>query len=258
MEIPVTTYETQQVASWVGQTAVDVDGDKVGTIEAVYEDDDGSGPEWFAVSTGLFGSHVSFVPVQGATSDAGQLRLPYSKELIKDAPRAEADGHLSPDEETRLYDHYGMEWSSTTQTAPQATPRTAATSTGGDDAMTRSEEEIEVGTRSREAGRARLRKWVETEQVNVTVPVRREVARLVTEPITAENIDKAMAGPEITESEHDVVLNAEEVVVDKTVVAKERVRLDKDVVEEQRQVVDEVRKERIGLETDGTDAVRGS
>jgi uncharacterized protein (TIGR02271 family) len=255
MEIAVTTFESQQVAAWVGQTAVDVDGDKIGTVDAVYEDDDGSGPEWFAVSTGWFGSHVSFVPVQGATSEGDQLRLPYSKELVKDAPRAEADGHLSPEEEARLYSHYDMEWSST---APQTAQPTAGRTTGGDDAMTRSEEEIDVGTVSREAGRVRLRKWVETEQVNVTVPVRREVARLVTEPVTDQNIDRAMDGPAITEAEHDVVLKAEEVVVDKTVVPKERVRLEKDVVQEERQVVDEVRKERIGLETDGDQTVQGA
>jgi uncharacterized protein (TIGR02271 family) len=191
---------------------------------------------------------VSFVPVQGVTTDGDGLRLPWTKELIKDAPRADADGHLSREDETRLYQHYGMDWSS----SAAETTQTAAPRGTGDAAMTRSEEEIDVGTRSREAGHARLRKWIETEQVNVTVPVRREVARLVTEPITAANADKAMSGPELTESEHDVVLNAEEVVVDKQVVAKERVRLEKDVVQEERQVVDEVRKERIGVETDGT------
>jgi len=259
----MTQFETQQVAAWVGQTAVDIDGDKIGTVEAVYEDDDGSGPEWFAVSTGWFGGHVSFVPVQGATSDGGQLRLPYSKELIKDAPHAEADGHLSPEEETRLYRHYGMEWTSgsapTTTDMPDTDMReTSARTSTGDDAMTRSEEELEVGTQSRETGRVRLRKWVETEQVNVTVPVRREVARVVTEPITGGNVDKAMSGPEISEAEHDVVLSAEEVVVDKTVVPKERVRLEKDVVEEERQVVDEVRKERIAVEGEGDETVRGS
>jgi uncharacterized protein (TIGR02271 family) len=246
-ENSMTTFESQQIAGWVGQTAVDTDGDKIGRIEAIYEDDDGSGPEWFAISTGLFGGHQSFAPVRGASADADQVRLPWTKDVVKDAPRVEADGHLSPEEEARLYQYYGMDWSSTTET-PDATPTRSATT--GDDAMTRSEEEIEVGTRSREAGRVRLRKWVETEQVNVTVPVRREVARVVTEPITAANMDQATSGPDLTEGEHTIVLNEEQVVVDKQVVAKERVRLEKDVIEEQRQVVDEVRKERIAMDTE--------
>lgn len=245
----MTTYETQQVAGWVGREVADADGEKVGRVEAVYEDDDGSGPEWLAISTGMFGGQVSFAPIAGATADGDRLRLRWPKDVVKDAPRAEADGHLSPEEEQRLYEYYGMDWSSSSSTpAPETATRTAQA--GNDDAMTRSEEELEVGTRSREAGRARLRKWVETEQVQVTVPVRREVARLVTEPVTSAKVDQAMSGPDITESEHDIVLNQEEVVVDKKVVPKERVRLEKDVVEEERQVVDEVRKERIGFDGD--------
>jgi len=70
----MTTYQTEQVATWVGQTLEDVDGDKIGTVEAIYEDDGGSGPEWLAVSTGWFGSHVSFVPVRGATATGDSLR----------------------------------------------------------------------------------------------------------------------------------------------------------------------------------------
>jgi uncharacterized protein (TIGR02271 family) len=251
----MTTFETSQVASWVGRTAEDVNGDKIGTVDAVYEDDDGSGPEWFAISTGLFGNHVSFVPVRGATTEGDRLRLPWDKDIVKDAPRAEADGHLSAEEEARLYQYYGMEWETgtTTQTNMSTNTDTAPRTTGtADEAMTRSEEEVEVSKTSRETGRVRLRKWVETEQVNVTVPVRKEVARLVTEPITGANVDKAMSGPEITESEHEVVLSEEQVVVDKQVVPKERVRLEKDVVEEERQVSEEVRKERIAVDDDGT------
>jgi len=256
----MTNYETQQVTGWIGRTAVDVNGDKIGKIEAIYEDDDGGGPEWFAISTGMFGSRVSFAPIQGAQVDGDQLRLPWDKSLVKDAPHAEVDGHLSRDEETSLYRHYGMEWNGgaaydtgTTGYVDTATTTTAA-ATGTqhmpDDAMTRSEEEIDVGTRDREVGTARLRKWVETEQVNVTVPVRREVARMVTEPITDANVDRALDGPEITENEFDVVLHEEEVVVDKQVVPKERVRLEKDAVVEEQTVTDEVRKERIAMDQD--------
>src|SRR5436305_8484617 len=78
-----------------------------------------------------------------------------------------------------------------------------------DDAMTRSEERLNVGTRSEEAGRARLRKYVVTEQQEVTVPVSREEVRLEREPITDANIDRATDGPDISEEEHEVTLTAE-------------------------------------------------
>jgi uncharacterized protein (TIGR02271 family) len=121
---------------------------------------------------------------------------------------------------------------------------------GEDDAMTRSEEELRVGTAERERGRARLRKWVETEQVDETVPVRRETARVEREPITDENVDDAMSGAEISETEQEITLHEEEPVVEKRAVPKERVRLEKDTETDEEQVSETVRKERIEEEGD--------
>ena len=94
--------------------------------------------------------------------------------------------------------------------------------------MTRSEEELRRRHERRETGRARLRKYVVTENVEQTVPVQREEVRVEREPITDANRDAALDGPEITEEEHEVTLHTEEPVVEKRTVPKERVRLDKD------------------------------
>jgi uncharacterized protein (TIGR02271 family) len=118
-----------------------------------------------------------------------------------------------------------------------------------DEAMTRSEEELRVGTTSRERGRARLRKYVVTEEVQTTVPVQREEVRLEHEPITDTNASAAMDGPEISEEEHEVVLHEEQPVVEKRVVPKERVRLGKETVTDEQAVNESVRKEQI--EPDG-------
>ena len=116
--------------------------------------------------------------------------------------------------------------------------------------MTRSEEELRVGTRQRETGRVRLRKYVVTEHVQQTVPVRREEVRIEREPITDANIGEAMDGPALSEEEHEVTLMEEEVVVDKKVVPKERVRLDTETVTEERQVNETVAREEIEVEGD--------
>jgi uncharacterized protein (TIGR02271 family) len=118
-----------------------------------------------------------------------------------------------------------------------------------DDAMTRSEEELRVGTERRETGRVRLRKYVVTETEQRTVPVRREEVRVEREPITEGNVDQALDGPEISEEEHEVVLHEERPVVEKEVVAKERVRLSTEEHTDEETVSEDVRKERI--ETDG-------
>jgi uncharacterized protein (TIGR02271 family) len=259
------------VRAWRGLTLVDRDGDKIGKIEDVYLDRSSGEPEWIAVKTGLFGSNVSFVPIHGATSDGDDVRADYEKGLIKDAPNVDPDGELSPEEERRLYQHYGRsdydEWGddSEDRTAAvygrdSADDRTAGDATGTvgrdtsgpttDDAMTRSEEELAVGTQRRETGRARLRKYVETDNVQETVPVQREEVRVEREPITDANVEQALDGPDITEEEHEVTLHEEEPVVEKRTVPKERVRLDKDVRTDEETVSEEVRRERIEAEGD--------
>ena len=105
------THSESAVADWRGRNAVDSDGGKIGSIDEVYMDADTGKPEWLAVKTGMFGSKVSFVPIAEAREDNGDVRLPYDKEQVKDAPNAEADGELSQDEEASLYRHYGLDYS---------------------------------------------------------------------------------------------------------------------------------------------------
>ena len=123
-----------------------------------------------------------------------------------------------------------------------------------DDAMTRSEERLSVGTATQERGRARLRKYVVTENVTQTVPVQREEVRVEREPITDANVADAEAGPAISEEEHEVVLHEERPVVEKEAVPVERVRLATDTVTEEATVSEDVRKEKIDTEVpDRTD-----
>ena len=247
---------------------LDSEGNKIGSVGQLYLDDRTEDPNWVTVKTGLFGTSETFVPLSEATSDGDDIRVPYSKDQIKDAPRVDPDGYLSPADEERLYSHYslggGTYAAGTTGTYSDARTGTAGTDrtekrgavghdTSGpttDDAMTRSEEQLHVGTERREAGRARLRKYVVTENVTRTVPVSREEVRIEREPITDANRADALSGPDISEEEHEVTLHEERPVVEKETVPVERVRLGKETVTDQETVTEEVRKEEI--ETDGT------
>jgi uncharacterized protein (TIGR02271 family) len=237
---------------------MDTEGAKVGTIRDIYLDAQTGQPEWALVDTGLLGMKSTFVPLTQAREVDEGLQVPYTKAQIKDAPGLDADGELNRQEEERLYQHYGLAYATDQgdagvgYEAGTATERRRADEAEArDDAMTRSEEELQVGTAERERGRVRLRKYVVTENVTTTVPVQREEVRLEREPISDANIDQAMAGPELTESEHEVVLREEEPVVEKEVVPKERVRLDKETVTDEREVAEEVRKEQIDYDTTG-------
>jgi uncharacterized protein (TIGR02271 family) len=246
----------QDVQTWQGKTLQDNDGDKIGEIVDIYLDRQSGDPEWLAVKTGLFGSNLSFVPLREASDAGDAVKVPYEKALVKDAPNVQADGELSPEEEQRLYQHYSLEFGDFDYDKEYVEdhPGTVGQDTSGpttDNAMTRSEEELRVGKTQTETGRARLKKFIVTEQVQTTVPVQREEVRVEREPITDANAGDAMDGPALSEEEHEVVLNAEQPVVEKNVVPKERVRLDKETVTEDVQVSEEVRKERIEAEGDG-------
>ena len=121
-----------------------------------------------------------------------------------------------------------------------------------DDAMTRSEERLNVGTERAETGRARLRKHVVTDRQTVTVPVTHEEVRIEREPITDANRASALGGPDLSDEEHEVVLTEERPVVDKETVPVERVRLDKEQVTENRQVTEDVRHEEITTDDDAS------
>jgi len=248
---------TQSIAEWRGQQLLDSDGEKIGTIDEIYIDSRTEQPEWALVKTGLFGGKGTFVPLQQASPEADGVRVPFDKAHVKDAPNVEPDGELSHSEERTLYEHYGVDYGESDSGSANGGENVVGRDTSGpttDDAMTRSEEELNVGTTSKESGRARLRKYVVTEDVQTTVPVQREEVRVEREPITDANVGDAKDGPAISEEEHEVTLHTEEPVVEKRAVPKERVRLDKDVVEEERQVSETLAKEQI--EVDGADERR--
>jgi len=273
-------------------TAVDRDGDKLGKVGQVYVSDDGRQPLFVTVHTGLFGTKQSFVPLQGADLRGDTVTLQYDKDTIKGAPNIDDDGALSDDEQETLFDYYdgrsggvasgvggttaglgtgvGTDrregFTDTDRTAGYTgTDRTATDrdtvghDTSGpttDDAMTRSEEHLNVGTQRLESGRVRLRKHVVTERETVNVPVSHEEVRIEREPITDANRGDALAGPDLSDEEHEVVLTEERPVVEKETVPVERVRLDKEQVTENRQVTEDVRHEEIDTDGDTTGTTR--
>ena len=296
----LTTDQARTLAG-SGGNVVSASGGKIGGLGQIYLDDSTGEPTWVTAKTGLFGTSESFVPLEGATVQGDDIVVGYDKDKVKDAPRVDPDGSLSPEEEDQLYSYYNLggtssgtdagiasgyvengsdaDYSDTVTTAGegQASGFAAGTGTRNDDrndrndrddddapgtvghdtsgpttdnAMTRSEEQLRVGKTQGEAARARLRKYVVTENVTQTVPVSREEVRVEREPITDANRGAAQSGPAISEEEHEVVLHAEQAHVEKEAVPVERVRMDKETVTEQQTVSDDVRKEQIEVDGD--------
>jgi uncharacterized protein (TIGR02271 family) len=226
----------ESIPNVLGNTAYDNAHNMIGRIGHVYVDDRTGQPEWMTVQTGMAGKRESLVPLEPAEVRGNEVIVPFEKQQVSNAPNVGADaaGHLSEQDEVQLYSYYGMQH----PTLPAGTVR--------DGAMTRSEEQLRVGTEMRETGRVHLRKYVVTEDQQQTVPVHKEKVRLEREPITDQNRGQAM--PDISESDYEVAQREEQPVVAKETVPMERVRLAKDETTEEQTVGGQVRKERIDVE----------
>ncbi|MDQ2815435.1 MAG: PRC and DUF2382 domain-containing protein [Actinomycetota bacterium] len=267
------TITTEELQRMEGQTAVDMNGGKLGKIGQIYVDDQTGQPLWVTITTGMFGTKQSFAPLYGSKSEGDNLQLAVTKDMVAGAPGVEADGHIEESENEALYTYYDGYLGDTAQDTSHQDQGYAGDTrddladrdgiqgrdTSGpttDDAMTRSEERLHVGTEQVQAGRARLRKYVVTENVTQTVPVSHEEVRLEREPITDANRGPAMSGSDISEEEHEVILRAERPVVNKETVPVERVRLGTETVTEDHEVNETLRKEQIDEPDVNTDTTR--
>jgi uncharacterized protein (TIGR02271 family) len=233
-----------------GAPVYDNDGDKIGKVEEIFYDQQTRIPEWIGIGSGFFGNKRLLVPVKGARAKDYGLIVAYSKQQVNDSPDIDEE-EISQQCEADLAAYYGLDYSkqrSRTGLVEEATQR----STGSgrrrrdeDQAVTRSEEEIEVGKRTVEVGKARLKKWVETEPVALDIELQREVAH-----VTRERIDQPVSDHDFSEEEVEMPLHREKPVVQKRAVAKERVGLEKDVQTEKQTVKDELKKERVEIEGD--------
>ncbi|MEJ8632412.1 YsnF/AvaK domain-containing protein [Streptomyces sp. MS2.AVA.5] len=264
---------TEQIAAVLDHPVLDTSGRKIGDAKRVFVDDTSGQPGWAAVRTGRLGGET-FVPIRDAQLVDDHLEVPYPKAQVMDAPhpRIEPGGHLSRAQEQELGRHYGIAGGAAGDAEQRATGETvgaagaaAGTRSGNVDpgataatgraeerdltdetgAMTRSEERMHVRTERYASGEARLHKYVVTEEVEQTVPVRHEKVRIVREPIEAGTTTQTKAQSEFAEAEQTVTLHAERPVVETETVAVERVRLVPEEETEQQTIKGTVRKERI-------------
>lgn len=268
-------------------TAFDRNGDKVGKVGQLFVDSNSGEPTFVAVNTGLFGRNSSLVPLAGAKLNNEELHVAHTKDEISDAPNiSDTDEGLEPEEEERLYKHYGLTTQDSAQT--QASDRgnaaqagtaagtgaaagTAAGTTGrreetaktsadtgkkpatsGDGSVIRSEEQLNVNKEKVASGRARLRKYVVEDTETVEVPVSREEVKVEREKLSPEEAKK-LGNTRIGEENADVVLHEEQVNVDKETVPVEKVNLNKETVTEKQKVSEDLKKERVEFQDDTKD-----
>ena len=154
--------------AWRGKTVKDRHGEKIGRFKDIYLDRETDEPAYAGVSTGLLGSGERYVPLAHAQLDGDDdIQVPYDREMVLEAPQIDPDVALTAAEEDTLHEHYAIP---NTPTSP-------------DGEMVRSEEEVHLSTRpTQRREKVRLRKYLVTEHVEKTVPVRREEIRVEHDP----------------------------------------------------------------------------
>ncbi|SDF97447.1 conserved domain-containing protein [Blastococcus aurantiacus] len=284
----------RDVSAAIGSTAYGSDGESVGTVETFYTDDVTGATTWVSVSSGLLGRKQAIAPADDATFVDGRLQLSVPADSVSQAPRMSGE-HLAPEDEEALRRHYARGAAAGgddverravvddserrpvvdgAATQASGTPAHAApvhdVAGGGDGSMVRSEEQLRVGTEQVAAKRMRVVKYVVTEEVQITVPVRREEIRIEEVPMDALDTDGGVvtegeplqagyatdelaggtrAGGSLTDGLPDeIVLHTERPVVTVEVVPVERVRLTTEVVAGQTSVSETVRREQVTVD----------
>lgn len=273
---------TMHAEELIGAKVTGGDGQLVGTVEQVFNDDADGRPVWALIRAG---KKDKFVPLGGSKVTKDGLNVPFDTKLIMSSPDVDAGQHMSAAQADQLNRHFGL-------TVPQqggqpdipaqagqqdisgragqgdisgrageqgmrAGQQDPATTQAGQpdlsgqpagDWLTRSEERVDVDTEMLETGRARLHKYVDTEPVQQEVRVYHEEVEIQRIPITA---DEQVSGVTMGEDQQEVILHEERAVFRKEAVPVERVRLLVRRVEEDRTFRDEIRKERVEIESDG-------
>lgn len=252
-------------------TVVDRDGDKIGSVGQVYVHNGTETPSWVTVNTGLFGTNETFIPLDDAQVNGDEIRVPYEKAFVKDAPNINENGELTPEQENELYRYYGVkdpgygghangvaggvhgdrdhhdrdhlnrDHHDRDRLDGDREQRHGA-DLDNDEKVTLHEERVNVGTEKVDAGRLRLRKHVVTDTETVEVPVEREEVFVERTPASGRD------GGRIGEEEVDVQLTKERPVINKETVATEDVHVGTRAVHDTERVTTDVSREEVDVD----------
>jgi uncharacterized protein (TIGR02271 family) len=231
-------------------------GERIGPLSDLFVDVNDE-PEYVGVETGLPGNRSVLIPADVISVDDRLRRMVVShpRSLVETAPSLGHEDEVTPEFERRVRVHFGLgaeeRAGSGALAAEPAETRSAdpAPDISGheedDLRVRRSEEEIRVETREREAGEIRVRKRVRTETERLTVPKKRVEVSVEHVPVEG---DEAATAPQIGEEEIVVPVVEEEIMVEKRPVVKEEIRIRKRAVEEVEVVEEDVRREEVEID----------
>src|SRR5689334_24187112 len=95
--------------SVIGRKVVDERGEDIGTLDALWTDENTGKVEFIGVKTGWIFGKTHVVPARGVEirDDRDEVRVPYEAQYVKDAPSYPAHEELTDAQEREIYDYYG-------------------------------------------------------------------------------------------------------------------------------------------------------
>jgi uncharacterized protein (TIGR02271 family) len=237
----------------------DEHGERIGPISDLFVDERDE-PEYVGVEPGTITDRSVLIPAEVITIDDQLRQMVVSRPItvVETAPSLGYDEEVTPDFERRVRLHYALpiaREAGTVGVVPaergHAEPVSGVPGREDDEVkVRRSEEEILVGRREREAGALRIRKRVRTERERLQVPKKRTEVSVERVPVDEGGTsgEEITATPQIGEEEIVVPVIEEEIVVEKRPVVKEEIRIRKQVVEDVEVVEEDVRKEEVEIE----------
>lgn len=217
------TREEFEAAREERALVVDSAGDPVGELEAIYYDDETGEPVWLGVLTASEPPRRVLAPMEGAEVAGESVQLAHERGAVEASGAVDGES-IDADAETALRDYYGL--------PPE---------------LVRYEEELEVGTRSAEAGAVRIRRRVESDSVEQRVP--REVEHAELERVAAADEDSGLVET-LPDGSISIPVFEEELVVTKRLVVRERVIVRKETQVEEETVTVDVQREQVEIHAD--------
>src|ERR671912_2422910 len=237
---------------YAGYEVYDRNGEKIGKVDDLFVDENDRA-EYLGVKMGFLGLEgTSLIPWELTRVDEQGRRIEVSvdKAQVKEGPSFNDDEDITPEYENEVRSYYGVGGSS--QESAELADRGAYGDYYGDEdelRVQRTEEELRVGTREREAGALKVRKRVRTDREQISVPTRHEEVSVERVPVEE---GREASEAEIGEDEVVMPVTEEEVVTEKRPVVKEELRIRKDVVEDEEVVEEDVRREEVEIDDQTT------
>ncbi len=235
--------------TWLGRQVLDSEGNQLGRIRDIYEDEETGQASWASVQGGILGTSTYYIPLNDAHLDDADVRVNYDYDMIRAAPKMHGD-EFGKDMASELSNYYHHPQSETvanntvTDNLDIDDDVVDEDNVVTDKSVDLHKEQLDIDTEARPYAKARLHKYTVTRNETITVPIVEEHAKLVFDDSPSARTDVT---PDFGDRDVEIVLNREEPVVTKQVVRAGTARVQIEQTQREVPITAEIREEKVDL-----------